>query len=247
MKEAQLQDEAEQVQHSVSAILQRREQLQLTCGDYSQTLRSGKSARENFTEELTRVNAQIKVVEKRLKELKPEYEAAHQKEDEINNALSDAQHRRKELFAKQGRVNQFRSRSARDDWIKEQMKGQAKAIKDKETTISRLTEEIKNDDARRATLKKELSTAEDKMNALKSELDSVQEDCRRLRREKEETQADRQTVYREETRIAQELNNYRDELSRTEHNLRSITGKVILNGLDSVRKVRTPICCFLVV
>ena len=63
------------------------------------------------------------------------------------------------------------------------------------------------------------------------------EDSRRLRREKEETQADRQTVYREETRIAQELNNWRDELARTEHSLRSITGKVILNGLDSVRKV----------
>lgn len=66
----------------------------------------------------------------------------------------------------------------------------------------------------------------------------MSEDSRRLRREKEETQADRQTVYREETRIAQELNNWRDELARTEHSLRSITGKVILNGLDSVRKVR---------
>ncbi|VEL28905.1 unnamed protein product [Protopolystoma xenopodis] len=58
-----------------------------------------------------------------------------------------------------------------------------------------------------------------------------------MRREKDEIQADRQTVYREETKIAQELHNLRDELARTEHNLRSIIGKVILNGLDSVRKV----------
>lgn len=65
----------------------------------------------------------------------------------------------------------------------------------------------------------------------------VSEEQRRLRREKDEIQTDRQTVYREETRIAHELNNLRDELARTEHNLRSITGKGILNGLDSVRKV----------
>uniref|UniRef100_A0A0R3W898 Structural maintenance of chromosomes protein n=1 Tax=Taenia asiatica TaxID=60517 RepID=A0A0R3W898_TAEAS len=237
LKEAQLQDEAEQVQHSVSAILQRREQLQLTCGDYTNTLRSGKSARERAAEELNRVNAQIEVVEQRLAELKPEYKAARQKEDDLANALSDAEHRRKELFAKQGRVNQFRSCVQRDEWIKNQMKSQAKAIKDKENTIAKLTEEIKKDDERRAQLEKDLEGAEENLNTVRTELDAVSEDSRRLRREKEETQADRQTVYREETRIAQELNNWRDELARTEHSLRSITGKVILNGLDSVRKV----------
>ena len=82
------------MQHSVSVILQRREQLQLTCGDYTLTLCSGKSARERAAEELSKVNAQIEVVEQRLTELKPEYKAARQKEDEVVNALSDAEHRR---------------------------------------------------------------------------------------------------------------------------------------------------------
>ncbi len=94
LKEAQLQDEAEQVQHSVGAILQRREQLELTCADYSATLRSGKSARERAAEELGRVSEQIGTVEQRLTELKPEYKAARQKEDELANTLSDAEHRR---------------------------------------------------------------------------------------------------------------------------------------------------------
>ncbi|VDD75697.1 unnamed protein product [Mesocestoides corti] len=237
LKEAQLQDEAEQVQHSVSGILQRREQLELTCADYSATLRSGKSARERAAEELARVNAQIAVVEQRLTELKPEYKAARQQEDNLANALSDAEHRRKELFAKQGRLNQFRSRVQRDEWIKNQMKSQSKAIKDKENTIAKLTEEIKKDDERCAKLQRDLESAEENLNTVRAELEVVFEDSRRLRREKEETHADRQTVYREETRIAQELNNLRDELARTEHSLRSITGKVILNGLDSVRKV----------
>ncbi|VDM02243.1 unnamed protein product [Schistocephalus solidus] len=248
LKEAQLQDEVEQVQHSVSEVLQRREQLQLTCADYSATLRSGKSARERAAEELARVNSQIELVEQRLTELKPEYKAARQKEDDIANALSDAEHRRKELFAKQGRLNQFRSRGQRDDWIKNQMKGLSKAIKDKENTIAKLTDEISKDDDRKTKLQADLTVAEDNINCVRTELETVRldrltvaaiqvsEDSRRLRREKDEIQTDRQTVYREETKIAQELNNWRDELARTEHSLRSITGKVILNGLDSVRK-----------
>ncbi|VDP97697.1 unnamed protein product [Trichobilharzia regenti] len=230
LKEAQMQDEVEQVQASVSDVLQRREQLQLTIADYSATLRGGKSARERASEELNRVREQINLVERRLAELRPQYKKAKQYEDELANALSDAEHRRKELFAKQGRVNQFQSRSQRDEWIKDQMKSLAKAIKDKENTINKLNDEIKRDDDRREKLQQDLDVAEENMTC-------VSEEQRRLRREKDEIQTDRQTVYREETRIAHELNNLRDELARTEHNLRSITGKGILNGLDSVRKV----------
>ncbi|KAF5405707.1 hypothetical protein PHET_00673 [Paragonimus heterotremus] len=237
LKEAQMQDEVEQVQASVSDVLQRREQLQLTIADYSATLRGGKSARERATEELAKVRDQISQVERRLAELRPQYKKAKQHEDELANTLSDAEHRRKELYAKQGRVNQFQSRSQRDAWMKDQMKSLAKAIKDKENTISRLTEEISADDERLEKLEQDLTVAEENMNLVRKELETVSEEQRRLRREKDEIQMDRQTVYREETRIAHELNNSRDELARTEHNLRSITGKAILNGLDSVRKV----------
>ncbi|VDP70296.1 unnamed protein product, partial [Schistosoma curassoni] len=117
------------------------------------------------------------------------------------------------------------------------MKSLSKAIKDKENTINKLTEEIKRDDERREKLQQDLEVAEENMTCVRKELETVSEEQRRLRREKDEIQTDRQTVYREETRIAHELNNLRDELARTEHNLRSITGKGILNGLDSVRKV----------
>ncbi|KAF8567710.1 hypothetical protein P879_10068 [Paragonimus westermani] len=237
LKEAQMQDEVEQVQASVSDVLQRREQLQLTIADYSATLRGGKSARERATEELAKVRDQISQVERRLAELRPQYKKAKQHEDELANTLSDAEHRRKELYAKQGRVNQFQSRSQRDAWMKDQMKSLAKAIKDKENTISKLTEEIGADDERLEKLEQDLTVAEENMNLVRRELETVSEEQRRLRREKDEIQMDRQTVYREETRIAHELNNSRDELARTEHNLRSITGKAILNGLDSVRKV----------
>ncbi|RTG89666.1 structural maintenance of chromosome 3 (chondroitin sulfate proteoglycan 6) [Schistosoma bovis] len=94
LKEAQMQDEVEQVQASVSDVLQRREQLQLTIADYSATLRGGKSARERASEELNRVREQINQVERRLAELRPQYKKAKQFEDELANALSDAEHRR---------------------------------------------------------------------------------------------------------------------------------------------------------
>ncbi|KAL3314761.1 Structural maintenance of chromosomes protein 3 [Cichlidogyrus casuarinus] len=237
LKETQMQDEVEQVQASVNEVLRRREKLQLIKADCMATLSGGKSTRERATEELSKVNDQIQQIEKRLNELKPIHRAAKNKEDDLANRLSDSEHRRKELFAKQGRLNQFQSRTQRDEWINEQMKSLTKAIKDKNNNINKLSEEIVSDEARVETLQKELDIADERMNAVRSELESVGEELRRLRREKDDTQVDRGTVYREESKIVQTTASLRDELARTEQNLRSITGKGILNGLDSVRKV----------
>lgn len=50
--------------------------------------------------------------------------------------LAAAEQRRKELYAKQGRGNQFTSREDRDNWIKNELKSLNKAIKDKEEQVS---------------------------------------------------------------------------------------------------------------
>ena len=46
-----------------------------------------------------------------------------------------AEQRRKELYAKQGRGNQFTSRDERDTWIKKELKSLNRAIRDKEEQV----------------------------------------------------------------------------------------------------------------
>jgi len=54
----------------------------------------------------------------------------------VSYRLAAAEQRRKELYAKQGRGNQFASRDDRDNWIKNELKSLNKAIKDKEEQVS---------------------------------------------------------------------------------------------------------------
>ena len=49
--------------------------------------------------------------------------------------LSLAEQRRKELYAKQGRGNQFTSRDDRDKWIKKELRSLTKAVGDKEEQV----------------------------------------------------------------------------------------------------------------
>lgn len=56
-----------------------------------------------------------------------------------------SEQRRKELYAKQGRGNQFRSKEERDRWIGKELKSLNKAIHDKEDQIKRLKTDLEED------------------------------------------------------------------------------------------------------
>ena len=59
--------------------------------------------------------------------------------------LAISEQRRKELYAKQGRGNQFTSRDERDKWINKELKNLQKAIKDKDEQIKRLKDDLESD------------------------------------------------------------------------------------------------------
>ncbi|PAA80750.1 hypothetical protein BOX15_Mlig028690g1 [Macrostomum lignano] len=230
-------DEREQLAADNADVVKRQQQLQLTVSDLRAQLTGDTSQRSRAQEELRQVRKSCEDAELKLQQLRPQYEEARRKEEGAANQLSDAEHRRKELYAKQGRGNQFQSKQQRDDWIKQQMRGLNKAVRDKESTIAKLQEEIDNDAKRVTELEATIASCEKELVELKGDLDHGGEDVRLLRRRKEELHAERQAVYREELGLQQQLNSLREELSRCDQSLRARTGKGILSGIDSVRQV----------
>ncbi len=49
--------------------------------------------------------------------------------------MAECEQRRSQLFSKQGRTNQFRSRELRDEWINSELRSLANAISTKESQI----------------------------------------------------------------------------------------------------------------
>ena len=73
--------------------------------------------------------------------------------------LAIAEQRRKELYAKQGRGNQFTSREDRDKWITKELKSLNKAIRDKEEQIRRLQDDLKSDHSKASSLEVQISVS----------------------------------------------------------------------------------------
>ena len=77
----------------------------------------------------------------------------------LNYRLAIAEQRRKELYAKQGRGNQFTSRGDRDKWISKELKSLTKAIKDKDEQIRRLERDIENDSSKAGELERQITVS----------------------------------------------------------------------------------------
>lgn len=58
-----------------------------------------------------------------------------------------------------------------------------------------------------------------------------------LKKKKDKLQGERNDLCRKEMNLQQSLSSLKEELSKADQTLRSMAGKPILNGRDSVRKV----------
>jgi hypothetical protein len=70
--------------------------------------------------------------------------------------MAACEQRRSQLFSKQGRTNQFRSREQRDEWINNELRSLANAISTKESHIHGLREAVQQLNASKDSKTKEM-------------------------------------------------------------------------------------------
>ena len=230
-------DEKEQQGGENQDLTKKKAKLELNIKDIQDELEGDKTARKKAEEELKKVNEKIVKTQKQLEEITPKYDAQQKQEEECTRQLSMAEQRRKELYAKQGRGNQFTSRDDRDSWIKKELKSLNRAIRDKEEQIKRLREDLVNDDKRAEHLRTQIQEVSSKIDQNKDIIGQNDKNNIEMKRERDTMMNERNALWRQENILQQEINTTREELSKKEQGLRSMTGKGILNGMDSVKKV----------
>merc|ERR550532_2913759 len=174
----------------------------------------------------------------KLKEtINPKYEEMKKKEDECTRELALKEQKRKELYAKQGRGSQFSNKGQRDDWIKKELKSLNKQIKDKTEQIAKLTQDLEREAKRKVELDKKIDEATGEQDNFRTHIDDHNKGFYELKKRKDNLQTERNELCRKEMNLQQSLSAMKEELSKADQTLRSMAGKPILNGRDSVRKV----------
>ncbi|XP_053978821.1 structural maintenance of chromosomes protein 3 [Hylaeus anthracinus] len=218
-------------------LLKERTKLSLTINDLLEEVKGDNDSRKRAQQELEKLKVNIAAKEAELEVLKPEYEEMKRLEEECTRELQLKEQKRKELYAKQGRGSQFTSRDERDKWIQNELKQLTKQIKDKEEHQRKISEDLKKDAEKQIILERKIEEHTREMEQQRSSIDEHNKQYYELTKLKDQCQATRKEQYRQESVLQLNLSGLKEDLAKADQSLRSMAGKPILNGRDSVRKV----------
>ncbi|CAH1398175.1 unnamed protein product [Nezara viridula] len=237
-KEVQVaKEERETLSIEQQQLLKDKTKLELTIKDLTDEVQGDDKSKHRAEQELVKLNETIAQREAELEELKPRYEAQKKREEECTRELALKEQKRKELYAKQGRGNQFTSRGDRDQWIEKELKSLVKQIKDKTEHKERLAEDLKKDNEKQVLLEKKIAEQSAELEHQRSAIDEYNKQHYEQKKMKDQYQSTRNELWRKENQLQHTMTSLKEELAKADQALRSMAGKPILNGRDSVRKV----------
>merc|ERR1719244_1426672 len=236
-KLGQVKEERDTYNMEQQQLLKEKTKLEFTIKDLADEVQGDNKSKERAEKELQKLRSIISLKEAELEAIRPQYEEMKGKEDEAQRELSLKDQKRKELYAKQGRGSQFTSKEQRDQWIQKELRSIERAMSEKKDQIRRLDEEILRDGERNRDLEKRLQELSTDTENYRQSIDEHNKVFYEMKKRKDQLQSERNEHWRKENNLQQNVSSLKEELSRADQSLRSMAGKPILNGRDSVQKV----------
>ncbi|GFS26293.1 structural maintenance of chromosomes protein [Elysia marginata] len=218
-------------------LTKKNSKLELSIRDILEDQRGNQSTKAKAESELAKVNEKIVKTQAQYDTVCQDYQNKLDNEEMCSTRLAEADQKRKELYAKQGRGSHFQSREDRDNWIKKELKSLNKAIKDKEEQINRLKEAQTQGAGQTTNLQREIGEMEKDLENRKEGIEENNRKFSEMKADKDVQQNKRNTLWRQENTLQQQLSTTTEELNKRMQGLRSLTGKGMLNGHDSIQKV----------
>ncbi|EDO34136.1 predicted protein, partial [Nematostella vectensis] len=229
-KENVLTSEKKQLEEECQENIKQRTKLELDIKDLETSASDDATTKESYREELERLQGTISQQQQELDNLLPSYNEYRAEEEQCTLRLSACEQRRTELYAKQGRKNQFSSKEARDNWIKKEMKSLTSTVAKKESQFQRLETDIK-------VLHNRPFKLTDDLEQRRSSIEQNNKEYSELKRKRDELTNTRKELWRQEAAMEQTINTAREELSKSERGLKGTVNKGISNGIETVKKI----------
>lgn len=232
-----LSTERDQLREEDQELVKQRAKLEFDVKDLEEGMAEDQKKREQYQRELVQLEGDIRQKQAELNSIMPQYQQHKNQEERLGSRLKGCEQRRSELFAKQGRGQQFSSVQERDVWIKKEAKSLSTSIQSKDEQIRKVRHEVEELKQKVVNQEQELKERGDDTEQRRSAIDRANKEYAQLKLKRDDLTNQRKELWRKEASIDQSLQAIRDELSKAERNLRGSMGKAISRGLDAVKKV----------
>jgi structural maintenance of chromosome 3 (chondroitin sulfate proteoglycan 6) len=234
-REVLLKEENDQLNSERSAFITRRTRFEFDIKDAEDETNQANMSSEQAQTELKRIEEQITTSETHLNKIRPEYDELRNREQQLAQERDLCDQKRTEIFAKQGRSTRFRTKEERDQWIRNEFAIINKAVKDKKAMSKKLEQELTDEEQRCAAFRNEMKEITERSVEQQATIEDSERENFELMRRKDELQTKRNELWRNETQLTQEMTQLRDEQQKCEQNLRSVTGRTLLQGIESIK------------
>lgn len=216
-------------QSELSDLVRSRTEIECLIDDLrsSSDLDGGKRA--SLEAELATVEKQIKRKETELENIIPQWEEHRAKESREKRKAQEAKTQLDALFAKQGRVNRFRTKAERDTFLKNEIA----SLSSYQTTRSSALESTRID---LETARQSLAEVEEHISGAHGSIDDgrkrakeLGEAIAKLKDEESDLVEQRKELWREDTKLQSLVSHAADEKRSAENNLASMMDKVGFN------------------
>ncbi|BGP39221.1 Structural maintenance of chromosomes protein 3 [Rhodotorula kratochvilovae] len=211
--------------------------LECDVADAEDAARSGAEKRQRAEADLERVESEISAKEGELDALLPEWERARDDEAKTQEEVDQGEVTRRQLFAKQGRRGQFRTRAERDEHL-------AGSVQRHEETLEarRAREEAIERD--RTETEKARDEAETQRRELREDADgrkermlALQEEIKKLRKAQEEKNEQRKELWKADGKLDAQSRHAHDVHRSAEQTVSKTMDRDTANGLRAARAI----------
>ncbi|GAA5821894.1 hypothetical protein JCM3770_002649 [Rhodotorula araucariae] len=213
--------------------------LECDVADAEDAARSGAEKRQRAEADLKRVEGEISAKEGELDELLPAWETARADEAARQDEVDQAEVTLRQLFAKQGRRGQFRTRAERDEHL-------AALVQRHEETLEarRAREEAMERD--RIETEKARDEAENQRRELREDADgrkerilALQEEIKKLRQAQEEKNEQRKELWKADGKLDTQSRHAHEQHRTAEQTVSKTMDRDTASGLRAARAIAT--------
>jgi structural maintenance of chromosome 3 (chondroitin sulfate proteoglycan 6) len=176
--------------------------------------------------ELVRIMEQITDKERGLEELLPEWEAQRFKETTEKRKLDEANVKLTALFAKQGRVNRFKTKAERDAFLRREI-ASIKAFQAEQTgALHDIKAELDTSRTGKTEVELGIAGVQGRIEDGRKRVKELADRSVALKEKQTELMEQRKDLWREDSKLDSLLRHANDELKTAERNLASMMDKV---------------------
>ncbi|KAI0087967.1 hypothetical protein BDY19DRAFT_202098 [Irpex rosettiformis] len=224
-------------QTELTDLIRSRTELQCIVSDLQTAADRAGGQNVVLESELTEVQQQIAQREASLAALLPEWEAHRAQENEEKKRMDDARVRLDALYGKRGRLEKFRTRAERDQYLRAEIASVETYATSQNNALHNARQELEQARVSLSEIEQRVETAVERAEDGRTRAKELGEQLATLRDEHSELTERRKELWREETKLKSLVDNEADELRTAERSLASMMDKDTGSGLRAVDEI----------